>query len=239
MKRTRSTPNRLCAISAALLFSLANAHAVAIFSNEVTIVSDNFSNDGALDGSLTDTGQTWSGSGWQNSNGVLEVSSSSGAKVSGISIQTNTRYRLSVNVDITAGGNNWLSLGFGDFSTDRRVWMLRRQSPEIQILGVGSSSSTFAQTITNSDAFPLNLEMVVDTGNNLSNSTARWFANDNDLGYSTPIDMAGINSIFVGNISSARGSFDDLLLTAEPIPEPNTAILTTSSLLLLLRKRRS
>lgn len=201
------------------------------------IVHDTFTRTGALIGSTADSGQSWTGTApTSNANGSkLAVTGTSGsfATISGLTFQPNSIYNLSVEVSLTAGGNEWLGIGFSrptslNATSNTNGFFLRRHNPQVETRVTGSSST--AQSFAVANTFPSKLEVILVTGATLSDSLLSWELNDSALRTDEPVNVTGINGIFLANVTpfigpAVVGTYDDLLLTVEPVPEPGTATL--------------
>lgn len=216
---------------------------------ETTIVSDTFTRTGALIGSVADSGQTWGGASTGNANGTqLAVVGSSGgfAYIDGIVFAPESVYRLTVDVSISSGGNEWLGMGFGRPTSSNAVddtngFMFRRDNPEVGTRIASSSSTQIEYAVA--DDVPDQMQVVLTTGATLADSSLTWNLDGVPLRSGEPVDVTGIDRIFLGNVSPffgspVSGTYDNLTLTVEPVPEPASLAVVGAGLLLGLRRRR-
>ncbi len=224
-------------------------------SAEILVVNDTFTRSGALIGSVTDTGQTWTGvAPTSNANGsqlAVVGSSPSFATISGLTFLPDATYRLQVDVNITSGGSQWLGIGFSrptssNAADDTNGFILRRSNPEIETRVTASSATKVAHAVANT--FPDTLEVFLETGPTLSSSMLSWFLNGSPLRIDEAVDVTGIDGIFLANVSPffgspVSGTYDNLELWVQTqvVPEPNTAaifVFGTVALGLCSRRKR-
>ncbi len=160
-----------------------------------------------------------------------------------LSLTPNTLYTYTVTATPTAGtSGDWLALGFGDgaqgaiYNNANDAFVLYRDNGGTQTFAGGVASGTSGGTAATAglpDTFTLTLN---------SSTGAVTFADTLGLVTGTTKTLpsvAGVNSVFIGNYQTARGTFSALSVNSTAVPEPATlAIAGLCSAGLLLRRKR-
>ncbi|MEM9079959.1 MAG: PEP-CTERM sorting domain-containing protein [Verrucomicrobiota bacterium] len=212
-----------------------------------TLLEETFEGAGPIDGTLTDTGQTWSTSHALAEGGGFLFSSNPDnafALAGGISLLPNRSYTLSVDLFPSSNGSNlsaFLGLGFATPSfnlntptLDGTVGFIYKANNNIgTIRGTGNNIvGSFNPPANTSSTLSIELE----TGSDLTNTLATWSIDNVDI-LSRTVDASTINGVVLGDSPNASGTFDNLTLTA--IPEPSTTLLGALGLLFLSHRRRA
>lgn len=219
--------------------TISNASAVLATTN--LLVEDTFSRTGPFVGSTPDVGGSWTGGGatWTTNGSELSTSSNGFAYIGIGSLATNETYTLSMNVTVNSG--SWIGFGFGNAATTSVNFgadasLLHRQSANAELFSIVDGSDSFSVPA----GFPKELEIEIETGASLANSTVTWSVNGSQIGASRVINASGIDRVFLEEFGGTTGVVDTFRLeTTEAVPEPSSALLMGLGMLGLLRRRRS
>ncbi len=233
MKTTNNTIKSLISTS-----TLTAALTIAASATTI-IIEDTFTRTGDVDGSLTDTGQTWnSPSGTQFTDGsTLQTSSYHTSNITGITFATNCTYKLSMDVALNNSSNFWVALGYGTQHINSTGMMIHEQGNA----GLFTQNVSGKQSIGLSENNLKNFEITLQTGATLSNSIASWKIDGVTVGSSRAVNASGISGVFVQSSGSGlRGTVDNFKLTHDCVPEPSsTLLLGLGGLSLILRRKRA
>lgn len=227
---------------------------LAIKANASVIIYDDFENSGGTSYSLNSTladvnyGTTWTSSA-NLSGGTINVAvnptgyltptqTDEIAFIDGLTLNPNTIYSLSMDVNVVSGGANWFGFGFRTGSFSNLVSgtvgsMLQRGNGDLRSFNTNSGSpQTTAQP-----SGPSNLEIQLATGATLGSSNLSWYFNGTQVGTNQAVNASSIDGVFLHTFQDAGGSIDNY--TLETIPEPSSAALLGLGGLLLFRRKRS
>jgi MYXO-CTERM domain-containing protein len=220
-------------------------------SGAAVVFLDNFGdpNGTPLNGSTSDTGQTWTAGGSLTmTGGILNFPATVGGPNGRINFPAGTFlpgcvYRLSTPLTLTsATGGNWIAFGFSHFSASNLLVsgsgsMFVRDTREA--VPVGDAFSIQSGIVAGPGAPWSLFEIELTTGSTLSNSTVKWFIDGNQVGPTLPSDASNVNTIYYQSLgSNVTGTSEFMQLTHDPVPEPSSALLGLGALGLLARRRR-
>jgi len=222
----------------ALFFSVVSSAALTGEASATVIINDTFTRSGALQGSTTDTGQTWShpGLSFTTDGSTMQLVGSQTANISGLTFQPNSIYKLSMDVSLDNGSNYWIGLGYGVQHVNSTGFMILEQGNA----GLFPTNLTGKQTILLADTDLQNFEITLQTGASLSSSTTSWKIDGATVGSAQSVDASGLSGVFVQlSGTGLEGTVDNYKLTHTAVPEPSSTLLIgIGGLGMILRRRR-
>jgi MYXO-CTERM domain-containing protein len=234
----------------------------------ITLAQDDFSGGTGDLGLVTaDTGGQWQATDNYNANGTLTTNAAGGAAILAFAPTVGNIYTLTADT-VLSSVSGYIGLGFANKNSTNvgTTWDTNVEAPnntyrfsnvgtlgyswlfnlvttgnytQNPFAGPGAGTTAITPVGASVNLGTLALKIVLDTsGVNWSTSmyvnnvlfAAHTYAGDGGL---TAIDSVGFT-----NFGSTTGSIDNLLLTAEAVPEPGSALLGGLGALLLLRRRR-
>ena len=226
-----------------LLTTFALASALIVSSaHSATLIQDFFSRSGNLAGSnaVPTTSGPWGGGGYttDGNSAVVALNPSAGGycfQTIG-PLQPSSSYVLSVYMENTGGGDEWLGMGFGGNVGNGYSVLIRGTGDAVAFEG-GAGLPTIPPVAGVTKGF---FSIKLDTGASLNTSTISYFRDggSTQIGTTHLVDASSIDRVFIQDIANVTGIYDNFFLTGPAVPEPSSLLLLSIAGLGLVRRRR-